>query len=306
MISIIPIDNQSLLVYNGSDLRKSQRDLAGLRTIAEQNDRAEANAAIAEIPRDCLGLGAQQFNATSTWAGWNRLVRDGAEMIESIDLMMDPFCESADQTAGLMTVTMPSWTALVDRLDVVQEKVPTLTIDGWLGDSGSGYRETLAPQANNVAQVRALAKNAEQAVQSIALLQAALSNYLMLAFNRAQADMPLDFFSADTSQFKGWTEPSQFYSYPFYWRTRFINHRLEFMRTELEKLRPTCPDWEGTAQGIGTNLDTATEQALAGSVPALPEYADSTTYYQDLSGKPSQMTDYDSTVVLDDQTIDRH
>lgn len=306
MSEIVDADNMSLLVHTGSDLRAAQSALAGLRTTAENNDRAEAQAAIKEIPRDCFGLGAQQFNSTSTWAGWNQLVRTGAELIESIDLLMGPFCDSANQTAHLMKVTKPSWGALVTRLDAVHEKVPTLTIDSWLGNSATGYRSTLAPQANNVAQVRALAKNAEQAIKSVALLQAAISNYIIMAFTKARADLPLGFFSVNTAQFSGWTEPSRFYSFPFYWRTRFINHRLEFVMGELEKLRPVSPNWEDSAQGIGANLDAATQQALAGAVPALPEYADAGAYYQDLSGNPGAIQGYDPSQTLDEQTIDRN
>lgn len=261
-------------IYSSEDLRLIR--LAFEKTVerAIELDTNEANAAASEV-RGCLW--DKGWDETATRAGWNNLIDVLNGHKNRIHAAMEPFIEQADGPTKIVDGPRKGWDDIVTRLNDIETRVGNLTIDEWQSDGAKAYRQTIPKQQNNVAQVRALADNAGRSIESVAVLQASLSQEVATQVRSAnsRAGWPTYDLAATHAYFRRQAENQgnqRQFSEKFYPRTVLMIPKAGRLAAHLEFLLDPGAGWGTSASEIAKQLDTARKQTEAGMVATIGQF----------------------------------
>lgn len=264
-------DGSSQSLYNRGALEAQRDHLKAMVETAISLDTQETETAIQHL-RTCLW--DKGWNETQTKTSWGTIIQATWDAYNEVDRTLSAFFNHADKPGQIMNGPRPGWADIQQQLELIEEEVPTLTIPSWAGDGGEHYHATLAPQQNNVAQVRALAANAGRSIEAVALLQGAINCAVYQTIGSHATSVGWPSFDRDKlhAHFSALANNTTQHTYFFYQRTIIMKHRCNDLKTYLENLKPASAEWQAAAQGIGQSLSTATEQARSGVVPGVVTY----------------------------------
>lgn len=258
--------------YTGGDLCDAINQMYEWNTIAVTNDEIEAQNAVANLPRECLGMGAKKWDQTKTEAGWNFVSMAAGETLKWLsDLMRRHYFPNADKPIQ-MSNTLLGWKSVESRLAVVESQLSSLSLADWLGNSGSSYRDTIPHRKGKVQQLEALSASTANSLEGVALLQISVSAAIMNTF--ASALSPHSYAITKQPIYNiaaNWSE-ADFYNHVFYKRSRQLQECLAFIYNAVNGMGAPTGVWAPSAQGVADNLTSATDLVLAGVAPTASDH----------------------------------